>query len=85
MSSGNTDNIDWTRVALPKLEGKPTNSIQVQIAKFDKQSRQRRECLMKQAAEQEARRLVEEAARKKAEEEARRVAEEKQKAEEVAK
>jgi len=40
---------------------------------------------MKQAAEQEVRRLAEEAAKKKAEEEVRRVAEEKQKAKEVAK
>jgi len=40
---------------------------------------------MKQAAEQEARRLAEEAMKKKAEEEVRRVAEEEQKAEEVAK
>jgi len=85
MSSGNTDNIDWTCVASPELEGKPTNSIQVQIAKFDEQSRRRQEHLMKQVAKQEARRLAEEAARKKAEEEARRVAKEKWKAEEEAK
>jgi len=85
MSSGNTDNIDWTRIASPELEGKPTDSIQVQIAKFDEQSRRQQERLMKQAAEQEARRLAEEAARKKAEEEARRVAEEKRKAKEVVK
>jgi len=83
MSSGN--NIDWTRVASPELEGKPTDSIQIQIAKFNEQLRQCRECLMKQVAEQEARRLAEEAVKKKAEEEARRVAEEKWKAEEVAK
>jgi len=86
MSSGNNgNNVDWTHVGSPELEGKPTDSIQVQIAKFDEQSRRRWEHLMKQAAEQEARRLAEEAARKKAEEEARRVAEEKQKAEEQAK
>jgi len=85
MSSGNTDNIDWMRIASPELEGKPTDSLQVQIAKFDEQSHRRWEHLMKQAAEQEVRRLVEEAARKKAEEEARRVAEEKRKAEEVVK
>jgi len=86
MSSGNnSNNVDWTRVALPELEGKPTNSIQVQITKFDEQSRQRRDRLMKQAAEQEARRLAEEAAKKKAEEEAKRIAEEKRKAEEQAK
>jgi len=41
--------------------------------------------LMKQAAEQEARRLAEEAVKKKAEEEAKRVAEEKWKAKEQAK
>jgi len=85
MSAGNTDNIDWTHAPSPELEGKPTDSIQVQIAKFDEQSRRRWERLMKQVAEQEARRLAEEAAKKKAEEEARRVAKEKQKAEEVAK
>jgi len=39
MSAGNTNNIDWTRAPLPELEGKPTDSIQVQIAKFDEQSR----------------------------------------------
>jgi len=83
MSSGN--NVDWTHVALPELEGKPTDSIQIQIAKFDEQSWRRRERLMKQAAEQEARRLAEEAAKKKAKEEAKRVAEEKRKAEEEAK
>ena len=82
MSAGNTNNIDWTRAALPELEGKPTDSIQVQIAKFDEQSRRRRDRLMRQAAEQEARRLAEEAARKKAEEEAKRIAEEKRKAKE---
>jgi len=86
MSSGNNgNNIDWTRVALPELEGKLTDSIQIQIAKFDEQSRRRRERLMKQAAEQEVRRLAEEAAKKKAEEEAKRVAKEKWKAEEEAK
>ena len=85
MSAGNTNNIDWTHAPSPELEGKPTDLIQVQIAKFDEQSRRRRERLMKQAAEQEARRLAEEAAKKKAEEEARRVAKEKRKAEEVAK
>jgi len=72
MSSGNNNNgnnVDWTRVASPELEGKPTDSIQVQIAKFDEQSWRQRDRLMKQAAEQEARRLAEEAARKKAEEE----------------
>jgi len=83
MSAGN--NVNWTRVALPELEGEPTNSIQVQIAKFDKQSHWRQDRLMKQVAEQEVRRLAEEAARKKAEEEARRIAEEKQKAKEEAK
>jgi len=72
-------------ITSPELEGKPTNSIQIQIAKFDEQSRQCQECLMKQAAEQEVRRLAGEAAKKKAEEEARRVAEEKWKAEEVVK
>jgi len=41
MSSGNNgNNIDWMCIALPELEGKPTDSIQVQIAKFDEQSRQ---------------------------------------------
>jgi len=83
MSSGN--NVDWTRVASPKLEGKLTDLIQIQIAKFDEQSWRCREHLMKQAAEQEVRRLAEEAAKKKAEEEAKRVTEEKQKAEEEAK
>ena len=73
------------RVASPELEGKPTNSIQVKIAKFDKQSRRRQDQLMKQAAEQEARRLAEEAAKKKAEEEVKRIAKEKWKAEEEAK
>jgi len=88
MSSGNNNNgnnVDWTRAASPELEGKPTDLIQVQIAKFDKQSQRRRDRLMKQAAKQEARRLAEEAARKKAEEEAKRVAEEKRKAKEQAK
>jgi len=85
MSTGNTDNIDWTHTPSPELEGKPTDSIQVQIAKFDKQSRRRWERLMKQVAEQEARRLAEEAAKKKAEEEARRVTKQKWKAKEVAK
>ena len=36
MSSGN--NVDWMHVASPKLEGKPTDSIQIQIAKFDEAS-----------------------------------------------
>jgi len=86
MSSGNNgNNVDWTHVASPELEGKPTDSIQIQIAKFDEQSQWRRECLMKQAAEQEARRLAEEAAKKKAKEVVKRVAEEKWKAEEEAK
>jgi len=86
MSSGNNgNNIDWMRVASPELEGKPTDSIQIQIAKFDEQSRRCRERLMKQAAEQEARRLAEEAAKKKAEEEAKRVAKEKRKAKEEVK
>ena len=86
MSSGNNgNNVDWTRVALPELEGKLTDSIQIQIAKFNEQSWRRRQRLMKQAAEQEARRLAEEVAKKKAEEEAKRVAEEKRKAEEQAK
>jgi len=84
MSSGNTDNIDWTHVASPELEGKPTDLIQVQIAKFNEQSRRRRDRLMKQVAEQEVRRLAEEAAKKKAEEEAKRIAEEKRKTEEEA-
>jgi len=85
MSAGNTNNIDWMRAPSPELEGKPTNSIQVQIAKFDEQLHQRWERLMKQVAKQEVRRLAEEATKKKAEEEVRRVAEEKWKAEEVAK
>jgi len=70
MSSGNNgNNIDWMHVASPELEGKPTDSIQIQITKFNEQSRRCRERLMKQAAEQEARRLAEEAAKKEAEEE----------------
>jgi len=46
MSSGNNNNgnnVDWMRAASPELEGKPTDSIQVQIAKFDEQSRRRRD------------------------------------------
>jgi len=44
MSSGNNgNNVDWTRIALPELEGKLTDSIQVQIAKFNKQSWRRRD------------------------------------------
>jgi len=86
MSSGNNgNNIDWMRVASPELEGKPTDSIQIQIAKFNEQSQRCRERLMKQVAEQEARRLAEEAAKKKAEEEAKRVSNEKWKAEEEVK
>jgi len=81
MSTGNTDNVNWMCAPLPELEGKLTDSIQVQITKFDKQLRQWQELLMRQAAEQEVRRLAEEATKKKAEEEARRVAEEKWRAE----
>jgi len=42
MSSGNNgNNVDWTRVASPKLEGKLTDSIQIQIAKFNEQLQRR--------------------------------------------
>ena len=51
------------------------DSLEVQIAKFDKQSHRQHDKLMKQAAEQEAQRKAKEE-RKKAKERAKRVAEE---------
>ena len=79
MSSGNNSNgadkVDWQRVATPALIEHMDDSLKVQIAKFDEQSRCQRDKLMKRAAEQEAQKKAEEE-RKKAEEEAKRVAEE---------
>ncbi|KIM66948.1 hypothetical protein SCLCIDRAFT_21713 [Scleroderma citrinum Foug A] len=85
MSSGNNtnsgnngngaDKINWQRVASPDLVEQVDNLLEVQIAKFDKQSRRLRDKLMKRAAEQEAQKKAEEE-RKKAEEEAKRAAEE---------
>ncbi|KIM60154.1 hypothetical protein SCLCIDRAFT_26794 [Scleroderma citrinum Foug A] len=84
---GNTGNdasgIDWKRIALPDLLKQMDDSIEVQIAKVNEQSRRRRDKIMKRAAKQEAQRKAEEEKRK-AEEEAKQKAEEeeKQKAEE---
>jgi len=40
MSSGNNgNNVDWMQVASPELEGKLTDSIQIQITKFNEQLR----------------------------------------------
>ena len=70
MSSGNNtdggnngngaDKIDWQCVALPDLVKQVDDSLEVQIAKFDEQSRRRRDKLMKQAAEQEVQKKAEE-------------------------
>ena len=83
MSSGNNtgsgnngngaDKVDWQRVAMPDLVEHVDDSLKVQIAKFDEQSRHRHDKLMKQAAKQEAQKKAEEK-RKKAEEEAKRAA-----------
>ncbi|KIM58667.1 hypothetical protein SCLCIDRAFT_27825 [Scleroderma citrinum Foug A] len=84
---GNTGNdalgIDWKQVASPDLLKQMDDSIEVQIAKVNEQSRRRHDKIMKRAAEQEAQRKAEEEKRK-AEEEAKQKAEEeeKQKAEE---
>ena len=94
MSSGNNtnggnngnsaDKIDWQRVASPDLVEQVDDSLEVQIAKFDEQSRHRRDKLMKRAAKQEAQKKAEKEAKRAAEEEARRLAKEeaKKKAEE---
>ena len=96
MSSGNNtdsgnngngaDKVDWQCVATPDLIEQEEDSLEVQIAKFDEQSRHRHNKLMKWAAEQEVQRKAEEE-RKQAEEEAKRAAEEEAKrlAEEEAK
>ena len=77
--SGNNSNsankVDWQHVATPNLIEQVKDLLEVQIVKFDEQSRHRCDKLMKQAAEQEAQRKAEEE-RKKAEEEAKWVAEE---------
>ncbi|KIM60183.1 hypothetical protein SCLCIDRAFT_26829 [Scleroderma citrinum Foug A] len=74
-NSNGADKIDWQHVALPNLVEQVDNSLKVQIAKFDKQLRRRRDKLMKQAAKQEAQKKAKEE-RKKAKEEAKRAAEE---------
>ena len=74
-NSNSADKVDWQRVATPNLIEQVKDSLEVQIVKFDEQSRHRRDKLMKQAAKQEAQRKAEEE-RKKAEEEAKWVAEE---------
>ncbi|KIM68372.1 hypothetical protein SCLCIDRAFT_20298 [Scleroderma citrinum Foug A] len=75
-NNGNSGNkIDWQRVATPDLIDQVEDSLEMQIAKFDKQLRRRHDKLMKRVAEQEAQRKAEEE-RRKAEEEAKRVAEE---------
>ena len=85
MSSGNNTNngsngngankIYWQRIALPNLVEQVDDSLEVQIAKFNKQSCCQRDKLMKQVAEQEAQRKAEEE-RRKAKEEAKRAAKE---------
>ena len=77
--SGNNGNgankIDWQCVTSPNLVEQVDDSLEVQIAKFDEQSRWRHDKLMKRAAEQEVQKKAKEE-RKKAEEEAKRAAEE---------
>ena len=70
MSSGNNtdggnngngaDKIDWQCVTLPNLVEQVDDSLEVQIAKFDEQSRCRRDKLMKRAAKQEAQKKAKE-------------------------
>ncbi|KIM66062.1 hypothetical protein SCLCIDRAFT_22274 [Scleroderma citrinum Foug A] len=67
--------VDWQHVATPDLVEHVDDLLEVQIAKFDEQSRRRRNKLMKRAAEKEAQKKAEEE-RKKAKEEAKRAAEE---------
>ena len=85
MSSGNntdsgnngngTDKVDWRRVTMPDLIEQEEDSLEVQIAKFNKQLHHQREKLMKRAAKQEVQRKAKEE-RKQAEEGAKRLAEE---------
>ena len=85
MSSGNNTNggnngngankVDWQRVASPNLIEQVEDSLEVQIAKFDKQLCHQCDKLMKQAVEQEAQRKAKEEARRKAEEDAQKRAE----------
>ena len=81
--SGNNGNgantVDWQHVALPNLIEQVDNSLEVQIAKFDKQSCHRHDKLMKRAAKQKAQKKAKEEAKRVAEEEARRLAKEKAK------
>ena len=74
-NGNNVSGIDWKWVALPDLLKQMDNSIKVQIAKVDEQSRRRHDKIMKRAAEQEVQRKAEEEKRK-AEEEAKQKAEE---------
>ena len=77
--SGNNGNgankIDWQHVTSPDLIKQVDDSLEVQIAKFDEQSRRRHDKLMKRVAKQEAQKKAKEE-RKKAKEEAKRAAEE---------
>ena len=88
-NSNNASGIDWKRVASPDLLEQMDDSIEVQIAKVDKQSRRRCDKIMKRAAEQEVQRKAEEEkhkakeeAKQKAEEEKRKAKENKRRAEE---
>ena len=77
--SGNNSNdasgINWKQVASPNLLEQMNNSIEVQIAKVDKQSWQRCNKIMKRVAEQEVQRKAEEE-KCKAKEKAKQKAEE---------
>ena len=85
MSSGNNTNsgnngnsankIDWQCITSPDLVEQLDDSLEVQITKFDEQSRHRRDKLMKRAAEQEVQKKAKEE-RKKAEEERKKAEEE---------
>ncbi|KIM62629.1 hypothetical protein SCLCIDRAFT_24921 [Scleroderma citrinum Foug A] len=77
-NSNDTSGINWKQVVLPNLLEQMDDSIKVQIAKVDEQSRQRHDKIMKRVAEQEAQRKAEEEKRK-AEEEAKQKAEEEEK------
>ena len=81
-NSNNALGINWKRVASPNLLEQIDNSIEVQIAKVDKQSRRRHDKIMKRAAEQKVQRKVEEEKHKAKEEAKQKAEEEKQKAEE---